>query len=182
MHQDFQETRDRLHRFLLRRVGDPSVADGILQETLLRALEKGGTVRAPGAFVGWMFKVASNLVADHFRDTRRQVALPDDLALPEEDPDPLRALAQCLRPMVSRLPEPYRVAIELSELDGLPHKVVAGRLGLGISGVKSRVQRGRALLKEHLGQCCRLETGPTGLAGFEPRSPSSCPPDAACGP
>jgi len=55
--------------------------------------------------------------------------------------------------MIEQLPEKYRVAIRLSEVEGAQQDV-ADRLGLSLSGAKSRIQRGRLLLKGVLVQCC----------------------------
>lgn len=178
MTDEWRETRTMLHGFVLRRVKDAAVADGILQETLVRLLESRGSLRAPGALKGWLFRVASNLIADHFREARRHRDLDDEHPVAQEPEDPHRELAACLRPMLTRLPDAYRTALELADLDDLPHKEVATRLGIGISGVKSRVQRGRGLLLEELERCCALERGPVGVSGFEPRS-GSC---GGCGP
>ena len=59
----------------------------------------------------------------------------------------MEELAECVRPMMNALPEKYRLPLLLSELDGLPQKEVAKRLGLSLSAAKSRVQRGREQLK-----------------------------------
>ena len=59
--------------------------------------------------------------------------------------------------MIRQLPEKYRQAVQWSDLDGLPQQEVADRLGLSLSGAKSRIQRGRALLKDVLDQCCSFE-------------------------
>lgn len=81
-------------------------------------------------------------------------------------------LAQCLEPLIDGLPETYRAALRLAELEGLPQKDVAHRLGISLSGAKSRVQRGRAKLRERLLACCHVETGRGGIVGYEPRDPS----------
>lgn len=169
MLDDWQETRNRLRGFISRRVHDGPTADGILQETLLRALQQGSSLRTGGALTGWLYRVAANLIADHHREERRLGELPDDLPTPVEEKRALQEMGECIRPLVSRLPDRYRQAIELSELDELPHKEVASRLGLGLSGVKSRVVRGRGLLLEALRECCALEMGPTGVADCQPR-------------
>ena len=62
-----------------------------------------------------------------------------------------------LEEMVGQLPDGYREAVQLSEIEGLPQQEVADRLGLSLSGAKSRIQRGRAMLKEILDKCCRFE-------------------------
>jgi RNA polymerase sigma-70 factor (ECF subfamily) len=47
--------------------------------------------------------------------------------------------------------------VRLAEIEGLPQQEVADRLGLSLSGAKSRIQRGRAMFKKELEQCCRFE-------------------------
>ena len=59
--------------------------------------------------------------------------------------------------MIESLPEHYREALMLSEIDGLTQKEVAERLSLSVSGAKSRVQRGRAMVKDMLFDCCKFE-------------------------
>ncbi len=70
----------------------------------------------------------------------------------------LRAeLAGCLRPMIERLSQDYRDAISLVELKGLTQQAAAKHLGISLSGMKSRVQRGRKQLKQMLDDCCVIE-------------------------
>jgi RNA polymerase sigma-70 factor (ECF subfamily) len=74
------------------------------------------------------------------------------------------ALAACLRPMIEALPETYRQAVPWSEIDGLTQREVAERLGLSLSGAKSRAQRGREQLRAiPLGRC-HVEADSGGLA------------------
>ena len=58
--------------------------------------------------------------------------------------------------MVQSLPDPYRQAIMLAEIEGLPQKAVAEKLGLSFSGAKSRIQRARSLVRDLLDQCCHF--------------------------
>ncbi|NWF71743.1 MAG: RNA polymerase subunit sigma, partial [Nitrospirae bacterium] len=62
--------------------------------------------------------------------------------------------AGCLRPMIEQLSEDYRQAITLVDLEGLTQHEAAVRLGLSVSGMKSRIQRGRRQLREMLEACC----------------------------
>lgn len=62
------------------------------------------------------------------------------------------------------LPTTYRQAVELSELEGVPQAEVAHRLGLSLSGAKSRVQGGRDKLKDLLLECCHFQRDPRGNA------------------
>jgi RNA polymerase sigma-70 factor (ECF subfamily) len=64
--------------------------------------------------------------------------------------------------MVERLPQPYREAVELAEFEGLTQRALADRLGISLSGAKSRVQRAREQLRTMLLDCCRIETDARG--------------------
>jgi RNA polymerase sigma-70 factor (ECF subfamily) len=77
-----------------------------------------------------------------------------------------------------RLTEIYRITLTLSEIEGLPQQQVAERLGLSLSGAKSRIQRGREKLRQRLLDCCDIETGRVGIIGYEPRVPKC---DSGCG-
>jgi Sigma-70, region 4 len=78
-------------------------------------------------------------------------------------------LASCLRSLVDQLAEPYRSAVTAVDLDGQSQTEVARALGLSISGMKSRVQRGRRRLRQLLTACCRVHTSSTGgISDYEP--------------
>lgn len=66
-------------------------------------------------------------------------------------------LAQCLKPLVAGLPEPYREAIALTEYEGLTQAEAARRVNISVPGMKSRVQRARRQLGDLLMTCCRVE-------------------------
>jgi RNA polymerase sigma-70 factor (ECF subfamily) len=70
--------------------------------------------------------------------------------------EPYGELITCLKPMIDRLPEKYKQAILLAELGELTQKELAVKLGLSVSGAKSRVQRGRAFLKKMFLECCQF--------------------------
>ena len=66
----------------------------------------------------------------------------------------LAELAVCLRPLLSELPDDYRRALELTDLGGLSQAEAAELEHVSLSGMKSRVQRGRRQLGVVLRQCC----------------------------
>lgn len=89
-----------------------------------------------------------------------------------EPADAARAIAEGLADMIRGLPEPYRQALELSELEGIPQRKVAERLGISLSGAKSRIQRGRKLLRDALLECCHFDFDRRGrILEFVPRAP-----------
>jgi RNA polymerase sigma-70 factor (ECF subfamily) len=94
----------------------------------------------------------------------------------ENSGEPCAELTGCIRPMIAQLPQDYREAITLVELEGLTQQESAKRMGLSISGMKSRVQRGRRQLKQMLDDCCLIQLdGRRGVADFEARAPESSP-------
>ena len=79
-------------------------------------------------------------------------------ALDSTPPETTRSeLARCLRPLLARLPDKYREALELTEFQDLSQVAAAERLGLSTSGMKARVQRARMQLRDLLLECCDVE-------------------------
>jgi RNA polymerase sigma-70 factor, ECF subfamily len=167
----WQEHRARLRGYIARRVREDDAVDDILQEVFLKAQGGLSGVRSSGSLTAWLYRIAANAIADHYRALRPWESLPEDLAAPEPGFEAAAELAECVRPLIAGLPEVYRTALVLSDLDGLPQKAVAERLGLSLSATKSRVQRGRERLRRELLACCDIETGRAGIVGYEPRRP-----------
>lgn len=163
----WQEHKDRLHGFITKRVRDRYVADDVLQDVFLKAHAGLHTVTSPGSVSAWLYRIAANAIADYYRTHKAADELPDDLSTPERERNYIAELASCLQPMIAGLPDTYRTALTLSEIDGITQREVADRLGISVSGAKSRVQRGREKLRERLSQCCEIETGRDGIVGYE---------------
>lgn len=174
--QIWGEFGERLHAFIAQRVGSTADAEDILQDVFLRIHQHAGSVQRRERLTSWLFQVTRNAIIDYYRSPIRReqpeaIAGPDSLdrttpaGLPPEiahDAAEARAeLASCLQPMLGRLPRHYREAVSLVDLSGLTHAEAATRLGLSVSGTKSRVQRGRRALHATLVQCCpvHLDTG-----------------------
>ncbi len=80
-------------------------------------------------------------------------------------------LAGCLRPMIEQLSPDYREAITLVEIEGMPQHTAAKQMGISLSSMKSRVQRGRKQLKQMLDDCCLIELdGRGGMINYPTRS------------
>lgn len=171
------EFAEQLGGFLRRRVGSDAEADDLRQDVFLklqRELEAAHSIHDLGA---WLYRTARNSVIDHYR-TRKSgepvnEALPDEA--PSSDPD-LTTLMASFRRMIHALPDGYREAVILADIEELPHKVVAERLGLSLSATKSRVLRGRLMLRESLDACCRFERDRRGsVIDCVPRADETCP-------
>jgi RNA polymerase sigma-70 factor (ECF subfamily) len=158
--------------FIRRRVHDEHLAEDLLQETFVRIHDGLASLEAEERLAPWVFRIARRTLADHARGRRaEQGESPDELAQPEPDEKNLnREVEGWLAEMSAQLPAEYREAVELAELQGLTQAEVARRLGLSLSGAKSRVQRGRARLRELLLACCHLDFDRRGnIIGYERR-------------
>jgi RNA polymerase sigma-70 factor (ECF subfamily) len=101
----------------------------------------------------------------------------------DDGPAPEEILAPFLGELVGSLPTPYRDALTLTELDGLTQTEMGRRLGLSTSGAKSRVQRGRTMLRERLLDCCDIELdGSSHVVEFSYRRPDPPPQECPCDP
>ncbi|HCI13045.1 MAG: RNA polymerase subunit sigma [Gallionellales bacterium GWA2_60_142] len=165
------EHKVRLRNYISKHVRDRNAVDDILQDVFIKAHTNLHTVKSHGSLVAWLYRIAANVIADHYRIQKPSEEISDELAALEPDPDFIGDLAACLQPLIDNLPAPYKAALVLSEIEGLTQKEVAGRLGLSLSGAKSRVQRGREKLRQSLSECCDIETGSNGIVGFELRDP-----------
>jgi RNA polymerase sigma-70 factor (ECF subfamily) len=170
--------RAELYRFVARRVAQPD-ADDVVQEALLRIHRGLAGVRTEGALVGWMYQVTRNALADHLRGVRPIDALDDDdiAEAVELDDAAFQRLTCCVAPFVAMLPAHYREAVELVELRGTSQVQAAAQLGIPVSTMKSRVQRGRAQLRELLETCCAIDLDARGhVVDVTPRTVCACPP------
>ncbi len=156
--QIWRDYHNGLLSFIRRRVGDSHTAEDLLQDVFVKIHSRLDTLSDEERIRSWVYRIAQNTIVDHYRVSKLHEPLPDDIAEePDESDEVWRELECCLRPMIKHLPERYREALLLAELEGLPLKEVAERLGLSLPGAKSRVQRGRAKFKELMLACCQFE-------------------------
>ncbi len=176
----------RLKSYVGARVA-PDVRDDVVGEILLALVQDQDKLTGARNPMAWVMRVAGNAMIDHYRrraseqralaayasePAEREVAAAADTSAAEE-------LARCMIPLLQMLPEAYREALQLVEIDGLSQKQAAEKLGLSLSGMKSRVQRGRAKLKQSLLTCCAVQLDPRhAVLDYDPQG-SGCGDD--CG-
>jgi RNA polymerase sigma-70 factor (ECF subfamily) len=187
----WSELRDELLGFIRSRVADEHAADDILQETFL-AIHRGlGSLESEERVRGWVYRIARNAIVDHYR---ARPGMPGRLSEPESEAATIAAEREdggdavlrhadlWLREILTQLPDRYREPLELAEIEGLSQEEVARRLGLSVSGAKSRIQRGRKLLTAALERCCVFHVDRRGrLVECEPKPHRTvCLDEAAC--
>lgn len=149
----------KLKGFLVQRVSDHQVAEDLLQETFLRIHDKLDSIDDEQRLTAWVFQIARNLVIDHYRSKARiTTTMLEDLEAPTDAEENLNEQVEgWLTTMIAQLPDSYRQAVQMYELEGMPQQQIANSLGISLSGAKSRVQRGREKLKTLLFDCCSFE-------------------------
>ena len=161
----WQEIERHLRPFVARRLADPNDVSDVLQDVYLRIQAGVADLRDTERFGPWVYQVARSALADHGRSRARHPVPADgpkeaeDIPAPpsdEEEGAAERGFAQYLAAFVAALPSPYREAITLTELQGMTQKDAAEMLGISLSGMKSRVQRGRQQIQEMLQACCDI--------------------------
>jgi len=179
----WKELEQRLRPYLARRVASPADVDDLLQDVFVRLHQGLSTLRDEERFGGWVYRIANNAMLDKARQRARspQTYSEDDsqVAVAADDDDALQSdLGECVALFVGRLPSPYREAVTLTELEGLSQKEAAEMLGISLSGMKSRVQRGREKMRRMFEECCHISVDCRGrVIECEPRDLDQVPAD-----
>lgn len=159
-----------LRAWLRSRLGNPHDAEDMLQDLFLKAMRQDRTFCEIANARAWLFEVARNALADRLRLKKEQVELPDDLAAEHEEMPTVESLAACLPRALSELSEEDREALTQCDLEGMSQEDYAHLKGLSLPGAKSRVQRARKRLREHLTDACQVTFDAAGkVCCFVPR-------------
>jgi RNA polymerase sigma-70 factor (ECF subfamily) len=153
-----REHADRVYRLAFRLSGNRADAEDLTQETFVRVFKSLADYQ-PGTFEGWLHRITTNLFLDMVRRRQRVRfdALPDDagdrLASRESGPEQAydqRNLDPEIQRALDALPADFRVAVVLCDLEQLSYEEIAATLGIKVGTVRSRIHRGRALLRQAL--------------------------------
>lgn len=173
----------RVRRLVAARVRSAADVDDLVQTVFLRVHQKRGDLLDSDRLESWVFQIARNAVADHYRG-RRTESLDEATVVAsdrEVDADNCNTVvAGWLPDLVERLPDDQRRATALYEFEGIPQQTIADRESISLSGAKSRIQRGRRKLAEMLQDCCRFQFDARGnVLDCEPRR-QRCSVEADC--
>jgi RNA polymerase sigma-70 factor (ECF subfamily) len=149
-----------IYNLAYRILGDEEAASDATQDAFLSAYKAIGRYRG-GSFKGWLLRIVTNACYDQLRRKKRQPTTPLeavylDSAPPwaeNEEPEEY-ALRQELGSIIQRglstLPPEQRIALVLSDIQGLSYEEIAEVMGTNLGTVKSRLNRGRANLRDYL--------------------------------
>jgi RNA polymerase sigma-70 factor (ECF subfamily) len=130
-------------------VGESAV-DDVTQDTLVSMAVSVRGFTGEASFVTWLFTIAHRRAVDHLRRQRATEPLADGDVGEATRISSMISTRETVRQMVARLPDAYRRAVELRDIERLSYAESAERLGLNVNTVKSHVARGRALLARML--------------------------------
>ena len=144
-----------LYNVAYRLTGNDDDAQDLVQEALLR-VRRGLERYEPGSLQGWLARIVTNVFLDEVRRKRRRPvdALPDDPGrvlppAPAADEVPTGLSDEVERALLG-LPDEFRVPVVLCDVSDLSYEQIAAATGVPIGTVRSRIHRGRRLLRATL--------------------------------
>jgi RNA polymerase sigma-70 factor (ECF subfamily) len=166
----------RVYRLAFRLVASEADAEDVLQDTFLQVYRHLGGFRGTARFGTWLYRIATNTALMHRRSRNRRPTEPLDAFLPRFDdagvhcgtPEELQiaaraeelldrqALGERARSAIDRLPEIYRAAFVLRDLEDLPTAEVARVLDIEAEAVRQRVHRARLMLRGYLSDLVKV--------------------------
>ncbi len=166
----WEEFNTGLKRFILKHIQDEASAEDILQDVFLKIHTHINSLGESDKLQAWIYQIARNAIIDYYRAQKYKSDLREVAYVPE-DPfdDVVGDLLPYVKKLVDSLPFDYRQALILTEYEGLTQKQLAERLGISISGAKSRVQRAREKVRLMLLNCCHFQFDRLGrIIDYEP--------------
>jgi len=148
----------RVFGLCLRMTGDPRLAEELVQDVFVRVWQGIGGLAEPNAFVGWLRRLAINVVFERARTDQRRigrVVLADDLptaegAVAAAAAIPLSEFGLDLERAIATLPPGARIAFVLHDVEGYTHEEIARFTGLAAGTLRAQLHRARRLLLERL--------------------------------
>jgi RNA polymerase sigma-70 factor (ECF subfamily) len=179
--------REPVLRYIRGIVRDSATAEDLTQETLLKAHRKLSTLEDPAKLGTWLYRIATNLCHDRFRQAayrNRPESLHaetdgSDEAVGAGDPADTaprldkvmeqQEMSSCVQRYLTGLSDPYRAVILLHDAEGMTNPEIAQLLGVSLATVKIRVHRAREKLRAALAEACTFSTDERGVVVCEPK-------------
>jgi RNA polymerase sigma-70 factor (ECF subfamily) len=154
----YRQHGTRLYNVALRMLGQPADAEDALQEIFLQAFRKAGSFKGEASLGTWLYRLAMNLCLDRLRsrtakDDRRTDRLDGTEVIEphaHEDGAALAVSRVDLERAIARLPDGYRAAFVLHDVEGFEHREVGTILGISEGTSKSQVHKARLKLRQLL--------------------------------
>jgi len=155
----WEEYHQALKSYIKTKVPTEQDAEDILQETFIKIYNNIEKLMDDSKLKPWVYSITRNTIVDYYRARHKIESVQFSEALITEDTASSfnKDIANCLKTMITTLPDNYKQAIILTEFKNFTQKELSEQAGITISGAKSRVQRARYKLKKRLLDCCNFE-------------------------
>ena len=170
----WSEFSEGLKKFILSKVKDEAIADDVLQDVFIKIHLHKNNLQKEDRLKAWLFQIANNATNDYFRKQKITGHVPSTKE-PSEAPEAEDHEAKdCLVPLILNLPKKYKEALLLTEIKGLKQSATAEKLQISLPAAKSRIQRGRELLKQGFMDCCNYTLDEKGHLKGEHQDKEDC--------
>lgn len=171
MNQQVTQLYQPLLGYVKKRINNLEDAEDLTQEVFLKLSKS--DISQVKSVKNWVYTIAKNSITDYYRKKKTPVAELGEMAIADEHTpdDPGAELSNCVTHFLNQLPKEYREIMMLSEIEGMPQKEIAEKLGINYVTVRSKVQRGRKKLKGLFSDCCDVIQGGKGsILEVQPRN------------
>jgi RNA polymerase sigma-70 factor (ECF subfamily) len=171
-HKEFEQlvarTQRQAYNIAYRMTGNRDDAEDLTQEAYLRAYRSFDKYNRSLPFENWFFRILSNLFVDGLRRKPKQTPISLNqplndadgesnylLEIPDEESNPEvqlmeNVMDEQLQRALAALPPEFRTAVLLCDVEGLSYEEIAKKMGTSIGTVRSRIHRGRRMLRKRL--------------------------------
>lgn len=159
---NLKEFRDQLRAFINKRVSNREDVEDILHDVFIKAQTNVASLKDAKQCIPWVYQITRNTIIDFYNKNKKKylnTEISEELSdgndnetiNPEE-------IIQGLKPFIEALPKKYRDALIAIDINGLTHKEFSEQQEISLACSKSRVQRGRKMVKEMLMDCCTFNS------------------------
>jgi len=154
----YEKFRRPLLRFVRYKINDPHIAEDIVQETFIKALQSIDTLKERDKFQSWLYTIASNTIKDYYKKQRPEYTDTVDIAQEEAlEKSVLQELDCCLATFLQTLSPAQHDILQALYFQELTLEEHAKKNNLNLSTVKSHAKRAKITLKKLLEECCKFE-------------------------
>lgn len=160
----WNEFSGQIRSYLLNKVKQTDDADDLLQEIFIKIHKNLDGLQDEKKLAPWIYRIVRNSLTDYYRRANLDTSELHEETTASETADNRddiysACVSGCLKVFIERLPEKYREPLVESELMGKKQKDIAKEMNLSYSGLKSRVQRGREMIKDMFVDCACMSGG-----------------------
>lgn len=172
--QQWEVLKRHIEGYVLSVVKNTDDMHDIMQEVFIKAYTHYGNLKDATKLKQWLYSIARNEINAHFNTKKKSKQL-----LIDDDSEPVSLpnahFEHCISTFINALPNKYREAVQLVEIENVPQTRLAEQLNISYSGAKTRVQRGREKLKQLIQQCCHINHDRYGnIVEYTPKQGGYC--------